>query len=841
MAGEKILIIDLDAGLLETVAEQVLASHGFRPLFARGQDEAMKTAVAESPHLLMLHLPMDSSLRLLRRLAQTDCLIPSIVLVERESDHVAVEFFRLGVQDYLVYPFAAEDVLQAVRSVLDQGVRSPDHWQMAGDLAVFNRELEQRVKEFGMLLGIGRSVNSLLDLDLILTRVTEAAVFITHAEEGYLLLLDAETGELQLRAAQNLGEMQAQGFSLRVEDSIAGMVVSSGKPILLGGDGAQNLKVKTGYLVRSLLNVPLKANGQVIGVLGVDNQVSTARFTLTHLRRLSALADMAATAVENARLYTELHQKLTRRVKEVATLQAVAGQLSGVTDFEVGARLALSLALKATNAEAGVLAWAVGEHAPPTFYVSQGSLGELVLTHHNGATPDRWWDEQTLKVVIEMGQPILKGDLGVEGNGHNTHARSRLAVPMRRGKRVIGAINLESSLSHAFTQDDLQFVISVADQVAIALEGTMLQERAETERERLSLLMEAVDNAVWLVDADLRLMAQNEAASNILGWSLSETVRRSVYELVPSSDTSPEGIYRAANGLCQLLSQAMEERQRILFPPAGPTNDGILLAAKDGRPVLVRGQVVPVVREGRAVGAICAFREVRPEKSEEHIRFEFANMASHLLRSPLSFIQASIDLMLSSELEVEEQRAMLNKMREQGQRIAEFVRDLLEISRMETGKVRVHGEPVVLPPLIERTLDLIRTEEPPHVFSFNAPDTFPIVVADVSKTELILLSFLRSAMSRYPNGGHITLELQARTSEAIISITDEGETIPLKQLDRIFSQFYPVDDDGDKMPSTYRLGLYTTRRLVELQKGRVWAESQPGKGTRLSFSLPVWG
>jgi signal transduction histidine kinase/FixJ family two-component response regulator len=841
VAGEKILIVDLDAGLLETVAEQVLSPHGFRPLFARGQDEGLKAAVDESPHLLLVHLPMDSSLRLLRRLAQVDLLLPSILLVERESDHIAVEFLRLGVRDYLVYPFAAEDVLQAVRRALGQAVCSPDYRQLAGDVAGFNRELEQRVKELGILLGIGRSVNSLLDLDLVLNRVTEAAVFITGAEEGYLLLLDSETGELQLRAAQNLGEMQAQRFSLRVEDSIAGMVVSSGKPILLSGDGTQNLKVKTGYLVKSLLNVPLKANGRVIGVLGVDNQVSSACFTLTHLRRLSALADMAATAVENARLYTKLHQKLTRRVKEVATLQAVAGQLSGVTDFDVGARLALSLTLKATNAEAGVLAWSIGEQNRPTFYVSQGSLGELVLTHHDGATPDPWWDEQTLQAVIEMGQPVLKGDLQVEGNGRSAQARSRMAVPMRRGRRVMGAIGLESSLPHAFTQEDLQFVASVADQVAIALEGTMLQEIAQAERERLSLLMEAVDNAVWLVDADLRLMAQNEAASAMLGWPLDETTRRSVYELVPAADTSPERTYGATHSLCRLLSQAMEERRRISFPQEGPANDGMLLATRDGHPVLVRGQVVPVVRDSQAVGAICAFQQVRPERDDERVRFEFANMASHLLRSPLSFIQASIDLMLSSEFEVEEQRAMLNKMRVQGQRISEFIKDLLEISRMETGKVRVFAEPVVLPPLIERTLDLIRTEELPHVFSFNVPDTFPIVVADVSKTELILLSFLRSAMSRYPNGGHITLELQARASEAIISIMDEGEAIPLKQLDRIFSQFYPVDDDGDKMPSTYRLGLYTTRRLVELQKGRVWAESQPGKGTRLSFSLPVWG
>jgi signal transduction histidine kinase len=216
-------------------------------------------------------------------------------------------------------------------------------------------------------------------------------------------------------------------------------------------------------------------------------------------------------------------------------------------------------------------------------------------------------------------------------------------------------------------------------------------------------------------------------------------------------------------------------------------------------------------------------------------------MASHLLRSPLSFIQASIDLMLNSELDTADQRAMLEKMRDQSQRIREFIKDLLEISRLETGSVQIYPEPVALPPMIERVLDLIRPEEPRYVFSFTAPSAFPVVAADPGKTELILLSLLRNAMSRCPDGGCITLELEARNSDVTVSVTDDGESIPLRQLDRVFSQFYPVDDDNDKMPATYQLGLYTTKRLIELQNGGVWVESQPSNGTRFGFSLPVWG
>lgn len=837
MAGEKILVIGTDAGLSQTVAEEALSPHGFKLLLAGGQDEGVSVVLSENPQLILLHLPLDSSLRLLHQLEQADHLIPSILMVEEGAAHMSLELLRLGVRDYVVHPYAAEELLQAVHRVLGQERRSIERGALGfeGDMSAFNRELAERVREFDILVGIGRSVNSLLDLDLVLNRVTEAAVYITGAEEAYLLLLDEESGDLRLRAAQNLGDKQSQGFSLRVDDSIAGRVVSTGKPMLLSADGGQNLKVKTGYLVKSLLNVPLRANGRVIGVLGVDNQISNGRFTLNHLRRLSALADMVATAAENARRYNELHKKFMRRVREVATLQAVADHMNAVTDFDVGAQLALSVALKATSAEAGVLAWAIGENGCPAFYVSQGSLGDLILNQHRGVMPEHWWDEQVLQHVIETGQPILKDNLNPGENGHNSHARCRLAVPMRRGKRVIGAINLESSLPHAFKQEDLHFVLSVADQVAIALEGTVLHEKAESERARWALLMEAVEDAVWVVDADLRLIVQNEAAGKMLGWSMAEAAGRSVYELQSLDQSTP---YE----LCHLLSQVMELRQRVSFPEKGSAHDdGVLLETKDGRAILVKGHAVPVVQSGQVGGAICTFRQILPEKKDEHVRLEFANMASHLLRSPLSFIQASIDLMLNSELEVDEQHSMLEKMREQSQRIRGFIKDLLEMSRLETGSVHIYPEPVALPPLVERVLGMIRPEEPRYVFRFSAPATFPIVAADPGKIELILLSLLRNAMNRCPGGGNITLELESRTSEVIVSIADDGEPIPLKQLDRIFLQFYPVDDDGDKMPSTYQLGLYTTKRLIELQKGSVWAERQPDQGMRFGFSLPIWG
>jgi two-component system NtrC family sensor kinase len=146
----------------------------------------------------------------------------------------------------------------------------------------------------------------------------EAAVFLSKAEEGYLMLLDPPTGELYLRAAWSYGERHARGFRLKVDDSLTGQVVSSGKPIILkpppSGD-AQH-KLKTGHLTKSMLAVPIKGMKGVIGVLSVDNVIKRAEFTEDHSRQLGLLAEYAAVAIENARLYRQAQE----RVKKLSQL-----------------------------------------------------------------------------------------------------------------------------------------------------------------------------------------------------------------------------------------------------------------------------------------------------------------------------------------------------------------------------------------------------------------------------------------------------------------------------------------------------------------------------------------
>jgi two-component system NtrC family sensor kinase len=214
------------------------------------------------------------------------------------------------VSDFLVKPFRPDELLDAVHRTLDAARARQEHARMQAELAATNTSLTQRLKELETLIGVGHEVTSVLDLDQVLAKVVEAAVNLTSAEEGALLLLDAQTNELTMRAAKNFDDQFVRTFRLRSEDSLAGQVIRSGQPVLLDDRSPQ--KIKTAYLVRSLLYVPIKVRGAVFGVLGVDNRRATRVFTSHDQRLLEALGDYAAIAIENAQLYWNSERERAR-------------------------------------------------------------------------------------------------------------------------------------------------------------------------------------------------------------------------------------------------------------------------------------------------------------------------------------------------------------------------------------------------------------------------------------------------------------------------------------------------------------------------------------------------
>jgi len=321
LADERVLVVDDRQENIEFVVEYVLEPNGYEPIVARDGVEGLRKALSEVPDLILLdmQMPKMTGIEVLEALATQDHHVPVILMTLHGSEELAVRVFRLGVKDYVIKPFDAEQMLEAIERALSEVRLRRERDALLDRLLAVNRQLERRVKELNILSSIGKSVAGMLDLEKLLSRLVDAAVYITSAEEGWLMLVDEATDELYARAAKGVDERQARSLRLRVEDSLAGAVIKSGEPIVIGSG---QHKVKTSYMVKSLIAVPLKVGQRTIGVLSVAYRISDQLFSNSALGLLAALADYAAIAIGNANLFAKVEEGRAR-------LEAI---LSGTSD-----------------------------------------------------------------------------------------------------------------------------------------------------------------------------------------------------------------------------------------------------------------------------------------------------------------------------------------------------------------------------------------------------------------------------------------------------------------------------------------------------------------------------
>jgi signal transduction protein with GAF and PtsI domain len=220
------------------------------------------------------------------------------------SEDIAVRAFRLGVRDYIRKPFEVEEVLTCVERALIESRLRREREELLKRLEFANRQLNRQVAELSTLYAIGQAVTSVLELDRLLNRIVEASVYLCHADEGSLYLAEQDTGHLYMTSTQTIGDKVAHVVHRRVNDSVIMGVLKSGKLSMMTSETPRpELKVHTGYLAHSLVNVPLRVKDRTIGVLSVANRVRRHNFNRGDATRLSALANYAAIAIENARLY----------------------------------------------------------------------------------------------------------------------------------------------------------------------------------------------------------------------------------------------------------------------------------------------------------------------------------------------------------------------------------------------------------------------------------------------------------------------------------------------------------------------------------------------------------
>lgn len=308
---ERVLIIDDSQEIREFISEYILKPKGFEVLMATNGLMGLEMAIAKEPDLIIIdqQMPRLTGLEVLQKLRERDIQIPAILVTAHGSEDTAVAGFRLGIRDYIIKPIDVDEISESVDRALRESRLQRERDQLVQQLMESNSQLQRRAQELNVLYGVGKSVSSSLDLEEVLHRVVEAAVYVVGAEEGMLMLLDEEQGELYIRASKNL-DSKAQSMRKRVNDSLAGKVLQTKRAIAVGGD-SQWKRTHTALLVKSLIYVPLILQDKPIGVLGVTNRVKETSFDSNDTRALSALAGYTTIAINNANIFSQIQQERT--------------------------------------------------------------------------------------------------------------------------------------------------------------------------------------------------------------------------------------------------------------------------------------------------------------------------------------------------------------------------------------------------------------------------------------------------------------------------------------------------------------------------------------------------
>jgi signal transduction histidine kinase/DNA-binding response OmpR family regulator len=346
VSQKRVLIIDDSPDTQKMLIEQVLQPLDCQPIVAWDGEDGLQLSLEEKPHLVILdmRLPKMDGLDVLKALQEQQPGVPVIFTTAFEATEMVVDAFRLGARDYVVKPINPQEMRETIKRVLDANELREERDQLTQQLLDANEKLQRQLQELNTIYTIGRAVTSLLDLDKVLNRVVEAAVYVAGAEEGLLLLLDRKSGELYLRAAKDVDEKVARNLRLRVDDSIAGRAVTSDRPVLIAG---KQTKIATGYLVQALLYLPLRVPGRgVIGVLGIANRESGREFSERDVFLLSALADYAAIAIQNAGLFEAVEverAKLETVLREAREAVIVTDESDRILLCNAAAHFALDL------------------------------------------------------------------------------------------------------------------------------------------------------------------------------------------------------------------------------------------------------------------------------------------------------------------------------------------------------------------------------------------------------------------------------------------------------------------------------------------------------------------
>ncbi len=520
-------------------------------------------------------------------------------------------------------------------------------------------------------------------------------------------------------------------------------------------------------------------------------------------------------------------------------LTALGRQLDAPLNLNSLLPLLLRWALDTTRAEAGAICLVDHRHGELVTQVYEGYFVTPDLQNHGRP---RWsWNVGLAGQVARSGRAMLVRDITQDPSTRvsGTGIRAELASPISEGGQTLAVLVLDSPRPAAFGESELAFVTALCDRAAQPLRRALVYQESLENSTQLEQVFTGLPTGLALLDVNGYVLRANPSWGQIWGLPIQESrtpfhVPLDLIDALLPRLNEPMHITE----FCARGQQSLDEEHTTAIRLKNPTQElrVLSLPSRDSQGVLT--------------GRLWVVSDVTREREVDRLKDEFVSIVSHELRTPLTSILGYTELLLAREFDPADRRQFVQTVYDQATHLSVLVEDLLGISRLDAGKVKLNRWVVAPRQIITELTNQLNAQIERHRVVIRMGESLPPVYIDRDKVKQILFNLLTNAIKYSPEGGEIELRVHdadkgkdlppdhPRGRWIVISVRDQGIGISREDLERIWKRFYRVDNTNTRRIGGTGLGLSITRSLVELHGGRIWAESKLGEGSVFTFTLP---
>jgi PAS domain S-box-containing protein len=685
-------------------------------------------------------------------------------------------------------------------------------------------------KQLGVLYEISRRLAAAEDAEQMLSLLIDETTGLLGVEAAGIRLLEGEylvVGARTRAAARIMVRPR-----VRVGESLSGEVVATGRPVMiedLPKDTRYDAAHKAGAIeegFQGFLGVPMQIGGRTIGCLLVFSK-NRRRFSPEDVSLLTALGDHASVAIHKHRLYAESQA----REQEATKLYEVTAHLASTLDVDSVLDQIVEKTVSLLGCDAsgvyvqdearGGLAFRRGLH------LDAAMTRDLVLQPGEGVAGRAFQERRPVSTADRLADPALQYTSTAAGLVQAA-PRAYLAVPIVVRDEVLGVLVAYFFEPHQFSEKEVQLLSSLAAHAAIAMDNARHYEEVKLQQSRLAQIFDSTSDGMLLVGPDGRMETANRRAGDLLGVDATDLIGAELTEVLAGHRTESADYQRMFASLRSLVDDPehggagdldLGALRRTLHWMSQPTKDSA----------------------GSTCGFTLTFHDVTHEREVSRMKSDFVSFVTHQLRTPLAGIRWMLELAAQDPDVPADAASYVQDAREAAQRLIQLVNDLLDISRLERGKLTVDVTPIDLGELTRGVLAemSVLVQEKGHRVSLAGDADAPRVVADAQLVRQVVVNLVSNAIKYTPEAGTIQIRLEADGTALRWSIRDSGVGVPALAQPRLFEKFYRADNVVTLETEGTGLGLYLVRLIMEQLGGRVWCQSEEGAGATFLFTLPL--